>query len=104
MFHLAKVPKISKPERTVPDMQPTYVVTSITQNEISFIDSVSGDVLLVMSPVAAVNMAKEILTLSGAFVGEFTNNQPIETELQTIKNINEILKDLLLLASKSKLD
>lgn len=104
MFYLAKVPKEESQKAT---MYPTYVFINITESEVSIIDSLSGDILLAMSPEAALNLATNITSTLTRNVPPFEDETSIKLKLQRLQNdvnntdkLNDVLKHLLLFESK----
>jgi len=104
MFYLAKVPK---EETQKAAMYPTYVFTNITESEVSIVDSLSGDVLLAMSPGVALDLATNITSTLTRNVPPFEDNASTKLQLQQLQNdfnhtnkINDVLKHLLLFEAK----
>ncbi len=102
MFHLVKVSKV---EKNRINMYPTYVFTQVINNEVFVVDSSSGDILLSMSPEAAINLATEItMSLVGNVPMEATQAQAkllqTQEELSTAKTMNEALNHLLVLEAQ----
>ena len=104
MFYLAKVPKEESQKAT---MYPTYVFINITESEVSIIDSLSGDILLAMSPEAALNLATNITSTLTRNVPPFEDETSIKLKLQQLQNnvnntnkMNDVLKHLLLFEAK----